>query len=115
MASDTSYAMLAGLYPNLPWAHETDLKPVTVTAQTPVVIVASPNAPFTSLKELIAYAKANPGEIELRLRRRRPVVVKSCAGVTCTNIAFGGPDRRRSRSHQHHCPSDQPAGAQRHY
>jgi gluconolactonase len=22
-------------------------------------------------------------------------IVKSCAGVTCTNIAFGGPDRRR--------------------
>jgi tripartite-type tricarboxylate transporter receptor subunit TctC len=63
VASDTSYAMLAGLYPNLPWAHETDLKPVTVTAQTPVVIVASPNAPFTSFKELIAYAKANPGKL----------------------------------------------------
>jgi tripartite-type tricarboxylate transporter receptor subunit TctC len=44
-------------------AYETDLKPVTVTAQTPVVIVASPNAPFSSFKDLIAYAKANPGKL----------------------------------------------------
>jgi tripartite-type tricarboxylate transporter receptor subunit TctC len=96
VASDTSYAMLAGLYPTLPWAHETDLKPVTVTAQTPVVIVASPNAPFTSLKELIAYAKANPGKLNYgsggagSSSHLAAELFKSVAGVDIAHIPFKG-------------------------
>ena len=96
VASDTSYAMLAGLYPNLPWAHETDLKPVTVTAQTPVVIVASPNAPFTSFKELIAYAKANPGKLNYgsggagSSSHLAGELFKRVAGVDIAHIPFKG-------------------------
>jgi tripartite-type tricarboxylate transporter receptor subunit TctC len=96
VASDTSYAMLAGLYPTLPWAHETDLKPVTVTAQTPVVIVASPNAPFTLLKELIAYAKANPGKLNYgsggagSSSHLAAELFKSVAGVDIAHIPFKG-------------------------
>jgi tripartite-type tricarboxylate transporter receptor subunit TctC len=96
VASDTSYAMLAGLYPNLPWAHDTDLKPVTVTAQTPVVIVASPNAPFITLKELIAYAKANPGKLNYgsggagSSSHLAGELFKSVAGVDIAHIPFKG-------------------------
>jgi tripartite-type tricarboxylate transporter receptor subunit TctC len=36
------------------------LTPVTMIATAPQLLVAHPSAPFKSLKELIAYAKANP-------------------------------------------------------
>lgn len=37
--------------------------PVSIFATQPTVLVASQNAPFSTLPELIAYAKANPGKI----------------------------------------------------
>ena len=37
--------------------------PVSIFATQTPVLVASPNAPFSTLQELIAYAKANPGRI----------------------------------------------------
>jgi tripartite-type tricarboxylate transporter receptor subunit TctC len=63
VASDTSYAMMAGLYSNLRWDHANDLVPVTVTAETPVVLVVSKKSGFTALGDLIAFAKANPGKL----------------------------------------------------
>jgi tripartite-type tricarboxylate transporter receptor subunit TctC len=40
-----------------------DFKPIGLTTITQNVLVVNPKAPFTSVKELIAYAKANPGKI----------------------------------------------------
>ena len=40
-----------------------DFEPITVMANTHQVIVAHPSVPVNSLKELIAYAKANPGKL----------------------------------------------------
>jgi tripartite-type tricarboxylate transporter receptor subunit TctC len=37
--------------------------PVTVLARGPFILVARPDLPVSSLKELIAYAKANPGKV----------------------------------------------------
>jgi tripartite-type tricarboxylate transporter receptor subunit TctC len=40
-----------------------DFEPITVMANTHQVIVSHPSVPVSSLKELIAYAKANPGKL----------------------------------------------------
>lgn len=40
-----------------------DFAPISLFAITQNVLVANPKAPFASVKELIAYAKANPGKI----------------------------------------------------
>ena len=40
-----------------------DFEPVTVMANTHQVIVSHPSVPVKDLKELIAYAKANPGKL----------------------------------------------------
>jgi len=37
--------------------------PVTVMAKLPYTLIANPKTPFSSLKELVAYAKANPDKI----------------------------------------------------
>ena len=51
------------LYPNLPFDPDTDLKPVMLAAVTPNVIMVTTKVPFTTLQELIAHAKANPGQV----------------------------------------------------
>ncbi len=40
-----------------------DFIPISLASETPGIVVASPKFPPNSLKELIAYAKANPGKI----------------------------------------------------
>jgi tripartite-type tricarboxylate transporter receptor subunit TctC len=63
VATDATYTMLPSLYGNLPWDAENDLIPVTISAQTPFVIIVSPNAKAATLSEFLAQAKANPGKI----------------------------------------------------
>lgn len=47
----------------LPYDPETQLVPISLLAQGPMVIVVSKNSPFNTLQELIDYAKANPGKL----------------------------------------------------
>ncbi|MFN2644672.1 MAG: Bug family tripartite tricarboxylate transporter substrate binding protein [Burkholderiales bacterium] len=47
----------------LPYDIERDLQPVALISTGYMLLAASPNAPFTTVRELIAYAKANPGKL----------------------------------------------------
>jgi tripartite-type tricarboxylate transporter receptor subunit TctC len=40
-----------------------DLRPVMVVVKVPNVVMGNPNAPFATIAELVAYAKANPGRL----------------------------------------------------
>lgn len=51
------------LYPGTTLKPETDLQPLGLVATTPYLMVVHPSLPVKSLPELIAYAKARPGEI----------------------------------------------------
>jgi tripartite-type tricarboxylate transporter receptor subunit TctC len=42
---------------------ETSFAPIALVTETPQVLVAHPSAPFNSVGELVAYAKANPGKL----------------------------------------------------
>lgn len=48
---------------NLPYDIDRDFKPLAFIAEIPLVIGARMDAPFRSLAELIAYARANPGKV----------------------------------------------------
>ena len=50
-------------FPDLTVVPERDFIPISLAAETPGIVVASPKFPPNSLKEMIAYAKANPGKI----------------------------------------------------
>ena len=50
-------------FPELKVAPERDFIPISLAAETPGIVVASEKFPPNSLKEMIAYAKANPGKI----------------------------------------------------
>ncbi|MBY0411566.1 MAG: tripartite tricarboxylate transporter substrate binding protein [Burkholderiaceae bacterium] len=51
------------LYPKLPYNALKDLVGVSLLGVSPLVAAVSNNAPFKNTKELIAYAKANPGKV----------------------------------------------------
>jgi len=51
------------LYKKLPYDIEKDFQPVTLLANGPMVIAVNNNLPVHSIKELIAYAKKNPGKL----------------------------------------------------
>jgi tripartite-type tricarboxylate transporter receptor subunit TctC len=42
---------------------ENSFAPIALVAETPQVLVAHPTAPFSSVAELVAYAKGNPGKL----------------------------------------------------
>jgi tripartite-type tricarboxylate transporter receptor subunit TctC len=47
----------------LPYDIERDFQPIALVARGHLMLAVSPQLPFTSVKELIAYAKANPGKL----------------------------------------------------
>src|SRR5256886_4222624 len=51
------------LYARLPYDPNTAFTPVSLICELPFVLMASPSFPPNSVKELIAYAKANPGKV----------------------------------------------------
>lgn len=63
LINDTTYAMLPHLLKKLPWDHASDLVPVTTIAVTPLVVVVGSNSPYKSASDLIAAARAKPGQL----------------------------------------------------
>jgi tripartite-type tricarboxylate transporter receptor subunit TctC len=63
MGSASSLAANAALFRNLPYDPRRDFAPVRLIGLQPNVIVVHPSLPVTSVAELIAYARANPGRL----------------------------------------------------
>ena len=57
------FAISPGLYKKLPFDAVKDFAPVTQLTSSYVILVANPQVPVTSVRELIAYAKARPGVV----------------------------------------------------
>jgi tripartite-type tricarboxylate transporter receptor subunit TctC len=51
------------IYKNLPYDTLNDFTPLIFAGQTPNLLVVKPSLPVRSVKELIDYAKANPGKV----------------------------------------------------
>jgi tripartite-type tricarboxylate transporter receptor subunit TctC len=51
------------LYKNLPYDSLRDFIPIVKAVDSPIVAVINPKLPIHSIKELVAYAKANPGKL----------------------------------------------------
>jgi tripartite-type tricarboxylate transporter receptor subunit TctC len=60
-----SNAINATLYSNLTFDFVRDIAPVASVVSTPFVLVANPGLPAMTMVEFIAYAKANPGKVNM--------------------------------------------------
>jgi tripartite-type tricarboxylate transporter receptor subunit TctC len=56
-------AVNPSLYPKLPYDPVKDFAPVAWVARVPNVLVVHPSVPVKTVKELVAYLKANPGRL----------------------------------------------------
>jgi len=61
LMADTTFGIIPGLYPKLPFDALKDFQPVTQITGVPVGLVVHPSLPAQSVKDLIALAKAKPG------------------------------------------------------
>ncbi len=58
-----SLSINASLYPKLPYDALRDLAPVTLLAYAPYILTVHPSLPVRSTKELVALARAKPGQL----------------------------------------------------
>lgn len=63
MAHITALSILPSLVAKLPYDPVKDFAPITLVGTSPNLVVVHPSLPVKSIKELIALAKARPGEI----------------------------------------------------
>jgi tripartite-type tricarboxylate transporter receptor subunit TctC len=72
------------------------LQAVSIVGSSPAVIVASPKLPVTTLPELIAYAKANPGKLNFASAgvgtapHLAGEMIKLRAGIEMTHVPYRG-------------------------
>jgi tripartite-type tricarboxylate transporter receptor subunit TctC len=58
-------AINASLYSKLSFNFIRDIAPVAAIASVPMVLIVHPSVPVTTVPELLAYIKANPGKINM--------------------------------------------------
>src|SRR5580692_9352629 len=63
MAPIGALALTPHLVEPLPYNVERDFAPIVIVTRGQILLAVSPTTPFHSVKELIAYAKENPGKL----------------------------------------------------
>ncbi|MEP6722737.1 MAG: tripartite tricarboxylate transporter substrate binding protein [Variovorax sp.] len=59
----SNHVINPGIYKSIPYDSLKDITPIAVLATVPLVLVVNPALPVKNVKELLAYAKANPGKL----------------------------------------------------
>lgn len=105
-AAADGYTMLFGtpapialnklMYKGLSYDSERDFTPVVLVAKSPLAIIARLDFPAKTLGELIAYAKQNPGKVNVghpgigTLGHITSALIQQFAGVEMTNVPYRG-------------------------
>jgi tripartite-type tricarboxylate transporter receptor subunit TctC len=63
MAHIAAISILPSLYPKMPYDAARDFAPITLVAIGPNLLVVHPSVPVKNVKELVAFAKARPGQL----------------------------------------------------
>ena len=89
-------AVNATLYPNLKFNFIRDIAPVSGVIRVPMVALVNPSVPATTIPEFIAYAKANPGKVNMASAGTGSAphmageLFKAMAGVDATIVLYKG-------------------------
>jgi len=96
MGAVATHAINPTLYASIPYDPVRDFIPVTQVASTPNVLVVNPSVPAASVREFIAYAKANPGKLNFGSGSTGSAghlageLFKTQAGVEMTHVPYKG-------------------------
>ena len=89
-------AINASLYKNLSFDFIRDIAPVAGFMRVPIVMEINPSLPVTTVPEFIAYAKANPGKINMASSGNGTVtyvageLFKMMTGVNMVQVSYPG-------------------------
>jgi tripartite-type tricarboxylate transporter receptor subunit TctC len=92
----TSYVVNPSLYAKIPYDPLKDFAPVTLAATSPNVLVVHPSIPANSVKELVAFLKANPGKYSFAhpgvgtTSQLSGEMFKQSQGLDLVSVPFGG-------------------------
>jgi tripartite-type tricarboxylate transporter receptor subunit TctC len=96
MGAVATHAINPTLYAGIPYDPAKDFIPVTQIASTPNVLVVNPAVPAASVREFIAYAKANPGKLNFGSGSTGSAghlageLFKTMAGIEMTHVPYKG-------------------------
>ncbi len=96
LLSFTSHAVNATLYPSLPFDPIKDFTPLSLVATAPAMLVSHPSFPAKDLRELVALAKAKPGQLNFAVGgigsslHMAGDAFKMRAGLYIVNIPYRG-------------------------
>jgi tripartite-type tricarboxylate transporter receptor subunit TctC len=83
------------MYRNMPYDPQADFEPVVLIAKSPLIITSKAGG-FSNLKDMIAFAKENPGKMNVghpgngTLGHVTSELLQQMTGVKVTNIAYRG-------------------------
>jgi len=93
---DVSPAINTNLYDNLNFVFLRDIAPIASIARSPFIMVVNPAIPAKTVPEFIAYAKANPGKINMASTGNGAAphvtgeLFKMMAGVDMVHVPYRG-------------------------
>ena len=91
-----TYSINPSLYRNLPFDPVKDLQPVALIASTPFLLMVNPKLPVKTVRELIAFAKDRPGQLNYgsggvgNSGHLAAALFSTMAGVELTHIPYKG-------------------------
>ena len=96
VGSMSTHAMNQALYAQMPFRSVDDFAPISLLAYVTNTLVAHPSVPANNVKELIAYAKANPGKLNYAsagpgsTNHLSAALLEKATGVKLTHIPYKG-------------------------
>lgn len=96
MGPASVYAISATLYPRLGYDLARDLVPVSLIANVPHVLLVNRDLPVRSVRELIAYTSARPGQLNIASQGNGTVshleaeLLKHKAGIELLHVPYRG-------------------------
>jgi len=96
MGTNTSHAINPNLPTKLPYDAVRDFQPVTRLAMVPYMITVHPSLPARNVKELVALAKARPGQLNFASSGNGTpghlagLMLNEAAGIDMTHIPYKG-------------------------
>ncbi len=96
LANTGTMVINPAIYTKSPYDTLKDFQPVARTAQQPLALIVNKDVPVNTLKEFVAYAKANPGKLNYGsagnggISHLVPEMLKSETGIFLVHIPFKG-------------------------
>ena len=93
---DISAVLHKWLHRSVPFDVTEDFAPIAQVATTPLLLFAHPSLPVADVKELIAYAKANPGKLSVgtpgvgKPHHLAAAMLNTASGIDITHVPYRG-------------------------